>query len=208
MSVPFRSAEYWDARYSGGGTSGAGSYGRLAAYKAAFINGIIEINHIQHVADFGCGDGHLLSMLRPVAYTGLDVSPTALAQCAIQFPGYVFMPFSRASDLQASDLCLSIDVIYHLIEDHVFAAYMEAVFSRATRLVLIYASDVDLDWPAPHVRHRHFTKHVATHFPEWRLCAHLPSPYPFDPSAPDETSFSDFFVYARHGTEFLLRFPG
>jgi len=81
MNAPFRSAEYKDARYRAGGTSGAGSYGRLADYKAAVINGVIALNGIAHVADFGCGDGNLLSLLRPPAYTGLDVSETVLARC-------------------------------------------------------------------------------------------------------------------------------
>jgi len=81
MNAPFRSAEYKDARYRAGGKSGAGSYGRLADYKAAVINGVIALNGIAHVADFGCGDGNLLSLLRPPAYTGLDVSETVLARC-------------------------------------------------------------------------------------------------------------------------------
>lgn len=32
------SKEYWEQRYAGGGTSGAGSYGKLAEFKAEIIN--------------------------------------------------------------------------------------------------------------------------------------------------------------------------
>jgi SAM-dependent methyltransferase len=207
MNAPFRSAEYWDARYRAGGTSGAGSYGRLAEYKAAVINGVIALNGIAHVADFGCGDGNLLSLLRPAAYTGLDVSDTALARCRQRFPQHVFLPFAQAEGLRPADLCLSMDVIFHLIEQDVFAAYMDALFAHGTWLVLIYASNMDRGWPAPHVRHRRFTDHVAARFPDWRLCAHLPNPYPFDPAHPDETSFADFFVYARTGAGCVLPLP-
>ncbi|WP_428485719.1 class I SAM-dependent methyltransferase [Rhodopila sp.] len=207
MTNHFGSADYWDARYRAGGTSGAGSYGRLADYKAALINGVIEMNGIAHVADFGCGDGNLLSMLRPSAYTGLDVSDTVIARCVERFPEHVFLPFTRAAELRPADLCLSIDVIYHLTEPEVFAAYMAELFAHATRLVVIYASNMDQDWPAPHVRHRRFTNHVTSHLPAWRLCAHLPNPYPYDPASPDDTSFADFFVYARARTRCVLPLP-
>jgi trans-aconitate methyltransferase len=171
------------------------------------INGVIALNGIAHVADFGCGDGNLLSLLRLPTYTGLDVSETVLTRCRQRFPQHRFLPFAQAETVQPADLCLSVDVIFHLIEDAVFAAYMDALFARATRLVLIYASNVDRAWPAPHVRHRRFTDHVAAHRPDWRLCAHLPNPYPFDPTRPDETSFADFFVYARGGANCVLPVP-
>lgn len=208
MNDHFRSAEYWDARYRAGGTSGVGSYGRLADYKAALINGVIALNGIAHVADFGCGDGNLLSMLRPPAYTGLDVSDTVLDRCRQRFPAHAFLPFLRAAELRPADLCLSIDVIYHLIEPEVFTTYMAALFGHATCLVLIYASNMDHEWPARHVRHRRFTAHIASQFPDWRLRAHLPNPYPYDPANPNETSFADFFVYAQARAPCVLPLPG
>ena len=207
MTQVFHSAAYWDARYSANATSGAGSYGRLADYKAAFINGVIEFNAITHVADFGCGDGNLLSLLRPPSYTGLDVSDTVLARCALRFPHHAFLPIAGASALRPADLCLSIDVIFHLVEDEVFIGYMDALFAHASRLVLIYASNLDRSWSSPHVRHRRFTDHVAQRFPEWQLRAHAPNPYPFDPGRPDDTSFADFFLFARPHTNCVLPLP-
>ena len=207
MGETFGSASYWEARYRADATSGAGSYGRLAAYKAAVINGVIDANHIAHVADFGCGDGNLLSMLRPPAYTGLDVSPAAIARCSGLFPQYEFLLIDRLAALRPADLTLSIDVIYHLVEDEVFDAYIEALFTHSTRLVLIYASNLDGNWSSPHVRHRRFSTPVGKRFPDWRLRAHVPNPYPFDPDRPDETSFADFFLFARAETECQLRLP-
>lgn len=168
---------------------------------------MIALNGIAHVADFGRGDGNLLSLLRPPAYTGLDVSADGAGSLPQRFPQHAFLPFARAGALRPAHLCRSIDVIFHLIEPDVFAAYKDVLFAHATHLVLIYASNIDRDWPAPHVRHRRFTDHVARQFPDWRLCAHLPNPYPFDPARPDETSFTDFFVYARGGAGCVLPAP-
>jgi Methionine biosynthesis protein MetW len=60
----FSSGDYWESRYRAGGTSGAGSYGLLAAFKADFINAFVTDNGIASVLDLGCGDGNLLSLLR------------------------------------------------------------------------------------------------------------------------------------------------
>ena len=203
----FSSCRYWEARYRAGGTSGAGSHGTLLRFKAAVINAFIADNAVGGVLDLGCGDGTLLSLLRLPSYVGVDVSPTALACCASRFPRHRFVPFDAVEAEAPAELALSIDVIFHLVEDAVFAGTMHALFSHATRFVLIYASNLDSDWPAPHVRHRRFTDHVAAAWPEWRLLAHLPNPYPFDPARPDATSLSDFFVYGRPGEGCRIRLP-
>jgi hypothetical protein len=90
-----------------------------------------------------------------------------------------------------------LDVIYHLVEDDVFAAAVGTLFNWATRFVLIYSSNLDQAWPVSRVRHRRFTDHVAATRPDWRLLAHLPNPYPHDQARPDDTSFADFFIYGR-----------
>jgi SAM-dependent methyltransferase len=196
----FSSARYWEARYHNGGNSGAGSYGRLADYKAAFINGFIRSNRIATVLDFGCGDGNLLSLLRLPAYVGVDVSPTTLATCTARFgarPNHRFRLFSELQPTDRADLAMSIDVIYHLIEDSVFGAYMTELFARSDKFVLVYSSNADFSWPQAHVRHRRFSDVVSQEFPNWRLVAHLPNPHGYAPDQPDSTSFADFFVYGK-----------
>ena len=206
----FSSRDYWEVRYRNGGTSGAGSMGRLARFKADVINSFVAGNDIRSVMDFGCGDGSQLSLLtlsvhgRPT-YVGVDVSPAALARCAQRFPAHRFVAMEDVDTLPPAELAMSIDVIYHLVEDDVFARTIDAVFSHATRFVLIYASNLDLAWPSRHVRHRRFTDHVAASRPDWRLLAHVPNRYPFDRARPDDTSFADFFVYGKQGTAFTVR---
>lgn len=205
---PFSSRAYWERRYRAGGNSGAGSGGVLLRYKAAVINAFIADNGIASVLDLGCGDGRLLSLLRAPAYVGVDVAPTALASCAARFPHHRFLPFDSLDAEPPAELALSIDVIFHLVEDDVFLRNIQALFGHATRFVLIYASNVACGWPSPHVRHRRFTDHVERACPDWRQLAHLPNPHPYDPARPDATSFADFFVYGRAGAECVLRVPG
>lgn len=196
----FSSAAYWEARYRGGGNSGAGSHGRLAAFKADFLNALIRDNAVASAIEFGCGDGSQLGLLEVADYVGLDVAPSAVAQCRARFAGQEgrqFRLMGERAGLAASELGLSLDVIYHLVEDAVFAEYMEALFAHAWRFVVIYASDVDAGWPGQHVRHRRFSAHVARHFPDWQLAAVVPNLYPFDARNPDQTSFAAFHVYRQ-----------
>ena len=73
------SQEYWERRYAGGGTSGAGSAGRLAAFKAQFLNDFVRAHDVTSVVEFGCGDGNQLALAAYPRYLGLDVSPASLA---------------------------------------------------------------------------------------------------------------------------------
>ena len=75
------SGTYWETRYSGGGNSGAGSYGQLAEFKAEVINDFVISKGISSIIEFGCGDGNQLLLARYPRYTGLDVSKVALARC-------------------------------------------------------------------------------------------------------------------------------
>jgi len=206
----FSSRHFWETRYRAGGTSGAGSYGRLAAFKAAFVNDFAALNAVRSVIDLGCGDGALLDLLELPAYLGVDVSPTTLARCAARcagHPGRRFEDFDRLGDRDAAELGLSLDVIYHLVEDAVYIAYLDRLFGLSTRFALIYASNVDHDWPAAHVRHRRFTDMIADRYPGWRLAAHVPNLFPYDPARPNDTSFADFFVYARRSESAALSSP-
>ncbi len=207
--IPFSSGDYWEARYREGGTSGMGSVGRLARFKAETINRFVVANNIQSVIDAGCGDASLLALLElPADYVGVDVSPSALARCAARFPGRRFVTPGELRTVSPADMTLSLDVIYHLIEDHVFAAAMRTLFAWATRFVVIYASNLNVAWSSAHVRHRRFTDQVAATEPDWRLLAHLPNPYPFDPASPHETSFADFFIYGRPDAACSIVVPG
>ena len=206
----FNPIAYWNQRYQSGGNSGAGSYGRLAKFKTDFINAFTRENNILDLLDFGCGDGSVMQKLTVPRYIGIDVSETALAHCRALVLNDCSRQFYLTSELaptRRAALTLSMDVIYHLTEDTGFADYMETLFQTSTRYVIIYASNADATWSSPHVRHRRFTTHVEQNFPNWRLAAHLPNPYPFNPALPNETSFADFFIFTRHGEGCTIPIP-
>lgn len=197
--MTFKSAEYWEGRYQAGGYSGAGSVGRLADFKAAVLNRFVSEHGVRDVIEFGCGDGAQLSLAKYPRYVGIDVSATAIANCQARFYHDTSKRFFLPADLPTPrdfDLALSLDVIYHLIEDAVFAHYMTLLFAASTRYVIIYSSNINLI-RAAHVHDREFVSWIESHQPHWRLFLHIPNMYPWNAADPHNTSSSDFFVYER-----------
>src|SRR6266404_5589588 len=130
------SASYWETRYAHGGTSGSGSYGQQAEYKAAFLNSFVKANDVRTVVEFGCGDGSQLRLAEYPAYVGIDVSPTAIRACEEAFsgdPSKSFLLYDVDADADAArlvhgELALSLDVLYHLVEDDVYEKYLRSLF--------------------------------------------------------------------------------
>ena len=122
------------------------------------------------------------------------MSPTAIQLSRDRFALDKTKTFELLADdmvYPAWDLVLSLDVIYHLTEDHVYLRHLARVFGAAMRWVILYTSDRDHDpFPAnaPHVHHRWVTKNVAELFPEWKLTEMVKNPNPALDGA-------DFFVY-------------
>ena len=114
------SAHYWERNYAHGGTSGDGSYGVLAQAKAEFLNAFVRENDLRSVTEFGCGDGHQLSLAEYPRYVGLDVSPAAIGLCKPLFaqdPTKSFFLYDGAcfvdhAGLFTADLALSLDVVF------------------------------------------------------------------------------------------------
>lgn len=197
----FSSKKYWQNRYKFNGNSGPGSYGNLAIYKANVINDFVRKKNIDTVIDFGCGDGNQLNLADYSNYIGLDVSEKALEICRAKFKSDTTKNFYHYSDLRnvniKGDLVISLDVIFHLIEDNVFDNYMKNLFATSNKYVIIYSSNYD-KIIAQHVRCREFTKWIKYNLDnEFKLISFIKNSYPFDPNRPDETSMSDFFIYER-----------
>lgn len=204
---PGGSGAYWERRYRKGRNSGPGSYRRLAQFKAETMNRLVADERIASVIEFGCGDGNQLALMAYPNYCGVDVSATAIETCRRRFAGDPRKRFTLRDDLDESlrfDCAVSLDVIFHLVEDAVFDAYMRDLFRFATRCVVIYASDMTDaafqsrhgETPAPHVRHRRFTDWIAMHAPRWRPLRFVANAYPYSPADPENTSFADFHVFA------------
>ncbi|NRB05278.1 MAG: hypothetical protein HRU30_18655 [Rhodobacteraceae bacterium] len=199
MPKDFSSAHYWQKRYKRGGNSGAGSYGRLAGYKADYINDLVEDRSIDTVYEMGFGDGNQSSLFDFPNYVATDVSELAVDRGAAQFsdrPGWAF--YVSGQDPETTyDLTMSLDVIYHLVEDEVFEGYVRELFAKSRRYVLIYASNHDEQHKASHVRHRHFTKWITENLPQATLIETPEHPYASDPEDidPKDKSFASFYLY-------------
>jgi hypothetical protein len=200
------SRSYWEQRYEHQGSSGAGSYGRLAHFKAEVLNGFVGHRGVTSVVEFGCGDGHQLELADYPDYLGLDVSPRAVEICRERFEADPSKHFGLhdpaeeelVADGPIADLALSLDVVYHLVEDEVFEHHLKHLFDAARRFVIVYSSDdPGAESIGAHVRHRRFTDWVAAERPGWVLRERIPNRYPYDPAQPYETSFADFFVFER-----------
>ncbi|NER18282.1 methyltransferase domain-containing protein [Spongiivirga citrea] len=194
------SKDYWEKRYSKKGNSGPGSYNRLATFKAEVLNDFLAKNNIQSVMEFGCGDGNQLTLAKYPSYLGIDVSTTAISLCKELFTEDSTKEFFTYTDTEFRskkvDLTLSLDVIYHLIEDAVFNAHMSDLFNHSSAYVIIYSSNFDKKQTF-HERDRKFSNWIDQHQPEWKLVETVKNKFPFDPTDPDNTSKADFFIYKK-----------
>ena len=188
-------AAYWEKRYRKNGNSGDGSYGKAAIYKASIINHFIQENEIESVVEFGCGDGNQLKQYHIKNYTGYDVAPSSISKCKSSFKNdtgksfELYKPFSyKCPPYPAAELALSIDVIYHLVEDKVYRLYMQHLFESSSRYVIIYAWDQEAI-QNQHVKHREFSTWIKEHQPGWKLVQLITS-------KPSE-AYCDFFMYEK-----------
>lgn len=195
------SASFWESVYGNGGTSGPGSYGRLAEFKAEILNEFVQAKNIQRVIEFGCGDGAQLQLAKYPQYVGVDVAAGSVARCSSLFAHDSTKRFYHGNALPADigkfDVAMSLDVIYHLVENSVFDTYMRRLFDSSQRYVIIYSSNHDAFTQAPHVRHRKFTTWIAKNATAWQPQGFVANRFPADPTRPEETSFADFYIFAR-----------
>lgn len=199
-SYPFLGSQlYWEERYLSGGNSGDGSYGDLAKYKAEYISELLKLYKISSVVEFGCGDGNQLGLIQYSNYTGLDISASAIDKCRSKYLDNPNFTFELVSNFLGGkfDLAMSLDVIYHLVEDSVYEEHMSSLFNSASRFVLIYSSNFDSP-SIEHVRHRFFTDWVRNLAPEFELVAYQPNPYTAsNPANKGNKSSADFFLFQR-----------
>ena len=197
--------DYWEGHYKAGGNSGGGSYNRLAEFKAKVINEFIVETNIKSAMEFGCGDGNNLSLIKYPKYIGLDISPTAIKICINKFKNdlsksfYVYnsLAFRDSQKLFVSELCVSLDVIFHLVEDELFKKYMNDLFAASEKYVIIYSRDY-AENQVYHQKSRSFSKWVDENQKAFRMIKKIENPYRFDPKDPENTSNALFIIYEKY----------
>jgi SAM-dependent methyltransferase len=190
------STVHWQRHYEHGGDSGPGSYGEYATYKANLINQVVRERSIRSIIELGCGDGNQLGYLKVDQYIGLDISKIAIKRCVARYGGdptrsfiwynqdYFHDPLRALS----ADCAMSLDVIFHLIEDDVFFRYMQTLFNCGRRFVMIYGWDEE-EKQRHHVsvRVRKYSAYIAANIPNFRVALHVAK----------QGRFSDFYLYER-----------
>lgn len=195
------SKSYWENRYKSMDNSGPGSYGRLADFKAKTLNNFVENYNIRNVIELGVGDGNQLSLANYPQFTGFDVSETAIELCKNRFAHdrtkQFFMMDDPARENEKAELVLSLDVLYHLVEDDVYNKYMRRLFNSSIKFVIIYSSNYE-EHTVSHVRSRKFTNWIDANVSnQWSLMEVIKNPYPYQSTDPDNTSMADFYIYMR-----------
>lgn len=197
--MAFEWLKYWEGRYARGVSSGR----KCAEFKAEVVNSIVKEYNICSVIDFGCGDGEQASLAAYPAYIGLDISKTAVELCKERFKHdktksfFLYKPNCFAARYPAfkAELGLSMNVIFHLVDDKIYDLYMRHLCSTAKRFMIIYSTDTDEQFQprqAQHMKHHCFSKWIEREHPEWKLLKRIPNRYP-------EVSSSTFFVYEKKG---------
>lgn len=181
--------EYWERRYRNGRTSGAGSEGDAVEAKAAYVRNLLERERVDSIIDWGVGDGTVLKMTDTrIPYLGIDVSRTIIGRMKIAFASQPEKRFLLADNYtgQQADLAMSLDVIFHQVNDRDYEVHLHRLFGSARRLVLIHSSNHDGGRTAPHVRWRRWTPDVMAWHPQWHL-----------EDAPDDPKQIGFYLYRR-----------
>lgn len=180
-----------EKKYDLGRTSGAGSYKELAEFKANIINCFIEKEDIETVIEYGCGDGNQLKLADYPSYIGFDISSEAISRCKEIFANDRTKAFKLMKEYngEMAQLTLSLDVIYHLIEDEVYHQYMERLFNSSSQYVIIYSSNTNeqSEGQMSHITHRKFSEWIEKNRQKWNQVKHISA----------DNTFADFYIYKK-----------
>ena len=168
------------------------------------LNQFVRENNIRSVTEFGCGDGNQLNYADYPKYIGLDISEHAVKLSSALFDGdsskkfFVYDPDEIEKNNQkfSADLVISLDVLFHLVEDDVYRKYLANIFSCAGQYVVIYSSNEKAYGLlySRHVRHRKFTKNIDEWFPSWKLIEIIKNDQPQSKTKGKEPPV-DFYIF-------------
>jgi len=216
-------ANYWERRYSSGGMSNTQDVVDQHVFPTLYKWRSVWLRHIfKHataegrplsVLDLGVGDGrqafNILCGGQVESLTGLDVSwftvhalenrlnsdrPLGCADMDV----YWYDGFILPQEIHGLtfDVTLSLQVVFHLLEDALFERYMALLFMLAREVVVVHAPDIDDALPQiAHMRYRRFSSWVATWRPDWELKLRVPVPMEVGTHSDDA-----LHVYGRLGS--------
>ena len=139
----FPNATFWSHRYAANPElgSGTGSRGDPLAAKRTMLEALAREFAPASTLDVGCGDGQATQGLALGAYTGVDLSPDAIALAKKGRPdGTYVTSLEEAGD--AFDLVLSLDVLIHPSRVEEYRALVKNLANRAARALVVSGYDV------------------------------------------------------------------
>lgn len=196
--APFDYKGYWDQNYAQGGTSGSGSYGVLAEFKAEVIQDLVDRHQLERVIEFGCGDGHQLSLLNYPQYLGLDVAYSSIDLCMKRFaddPSKSFLPYDPRhfwnKGFLRCDLVVCLDVLYHITDDFDFKKTLDDMFSCDPAYLVLYTRITRSDeaFVVSTIQDRDILQHLQA-YPQYEIERIIKQRYPHMSSA-------DFIILKR-----------
>jgi cyclopropane fatty-acyl-phospholipid synthase-like methyltransferase len=183
----------WESRYNNGGNSGNGTYNELYIFKRDIINDIINKYNIKNIIDFGCGDGNQIKEFNIDKYVGIDIALSAINICKMKYKDdntKSFFTYNEINNIKSQyDLSISLDVLYHILEEDLFIDYLKKIFNFSSKYILIYSSNYD-GHTEGHMHTRKFTNYVEKLFPNWVLNIKIKQIYP-------KKSSADFYLYEK-----------
>nr|WP_276539763.1 class I SAM-dependent methyltransferase [Paenibacillus polysaccharolyticus] len=197
VNQSFDYIHYWEQTYSSGKTSGRGSYGVLAEFKAEVVNALIQREGIHRVIEFGCGDGNQLKYMNYGEYLGMDVASSSIKQCASLYasdPTKSFMVYTpglwvNRGFLQA-DLTVCLDVLYHITDETDFRATLRDVLHTSTQWVVLYTRLKEQGESGVKTIQDRNLFHYLFDYPEFKVHEIIRQRYP-------EQSSADFVILRR-----------
>lgn len=154
---------------------------------------------VKSVIEFGCGEGNQLQYFNFPVDKGFDVSPKAVEICKKLFAKDELKSFSLMNEYknENAELTLSLDVLFHLVEDDIFESYLNRLFNSSNKYVIIYSKNRDdfnlID--APHVKHPNFTDWVEKNIVGFKLLKLIPNNLPKNKNV--QGAFSEFYIYEK-----------
>jgi SAM-dependent methyltransferase len=188
--------DYWEQRYAEGGNSGEGSYGEFALHKGEVINDFVQRHKIKSVMELGCGDGNQLSYFNFEHYIGFELSKPGIELCKNKYKDDFSKSFFHNSEFmnQKAEFCISLDVIYCIVNDEIYENYMHQLFDSSLEYVLVFSINKDeQNEDIPHLKYRNFTNWVTQNKTDFELVEFIENKF----NSKNNIIASDFYFYTR-----------
>ncbi|WP_337035043.1 class I SAM-dependent methyltransferase [Paenibacillus illinoisensis] len=197
MRQPFDYIGYWEQTYRSGETSGRGSYGVLAEFKAEIVNRLIQQEGITSVIEFGCGDGNQLQLMHYKEYLGVDVAASSVRLCASKFAtdsSKSFMLYTPGLWINrgflTADLTVCLDVLYHITDETDFRNTLYDILHSSKEWVVLYTRLKENGNPGVDTIQDRNLFHYLFDYPDFKVQEIIPQRYP-------DQSSADFVILRR-----------